>query len=78
VVAWTICFLSITLKNEWFKESENVYVIDVEYDLVFQKSFGEIVKEISQDPVGSQCGVFGSKIIMMCIQSNFGQFQLVK
>ena len=62
------------IKTNGFRESENVYVVDVEYDLVFQKSFIEVVREIRQNPTGPQYGMFGSRVILAAIQSNFGQF----
>lgn len=62
-------------RTNGFRESDNVYIVDVEYDLVFQKSFVEVVREIRQDPTGPQYGVFGSKLILTAIQSNFGQFE---
>ena len=61
-------------KTNGFRESENVYVVDVEYDLVFQKSFIDVVREIRQNPTGPQYGMFGSRVILAAIQSNFGQF----
>lgn len=61
-------------KTNGFRESENVYIVDVEYDLEFQKSFVEVVKEIRSDPTGPQYGMFGSKLVLSAIQSNFGQF----
>ena len=61
-------------KTNGFRESENVYIVDVEYDLVFQKSFIEVVREIRQNPTGPQYGMFGSRVILAAIQSNFGQF----
>ena len=67
-------FESYTRTNG-FRESDNVYVVDVEYDLVFQKSFVEVVREIRADPTGPQYGIFGSKLILSAIQSNFGQFE---
>jgi len=63
-------------KTNGFGKSANVYVVDVEYDLVFRKSFTEVVGEIGKDPTGPQYGVFGSKIILMALQSNFGRFQV--
>jgi hypothetical protein len=62
-------------RTNGFRESDNVYVVDVEYDLVFQKSFIEVVREIRADPTGPQYGIFGSKLILSAIQSNFGQFE---
>ena len=62
-------------RTNGFRESDNVYIIDVEYDLVFQKSFVEVVREIRADPTGPQYGMFGSKLILAAIQSNFGQFE---
>jgi hypothetical protein len=62
-------------RTNGFRESDNVYVVDVEYDLVFQKSFVEVVREIRANPTGPQYGVFGSKLILTAIQSNFGQFE---
>ncbi|MCP4982522.1 MAG: lipoprotein [Gammaproteobacteria bacterium] len=61
-------------KTNGFRESDNVYVVDVEYDLVFQKSFVDVVREIRDDPTGPQYGMFGSKFVLAAIQSNFGQF----
>ena len=58
------------------RESENVYIVDVEYDLEFQKSFIDVVKEIRADPTGPQYGMFGSKFVLSAIQSNFGQFEV--
>ena len=63
-------------KTNGFRESENVYIVDVEYDLVFQKSFIDVVREIRADPTGPQYGVFGSKFILSAIQSNYGQFDV--
>ena len=63
-------------KTNGFRESDNVYIVDVEYELVFQKSFIEVVKEIREDPTGPQYGMFGSKFILTAIQSNFGQFEV--
>ena len=62
-------------KTNGFRQSDNVYIVDVEYDLVFQKSFADVVREISKDPTGPQYGMFGSKFILTAIQSNFGQFE---
>ncbi|MDJ0779550.1 MAG: hypothetical protein QNJ85_16905 [Gammaproteobacteria bacterium] len=62
-------------RTNGFRESENVYIVDVEYDLVFQKSFIEVVREIRQNPTGPQYGMFGSRVILAAIQSNFGQFE---
>lgn len=61
-------------KTNGFQESDNVYTVDVEYDLVFQKSFAEVMREIRADPTGPQYGMFGSKLVLAAIQSNFGQF----
>lgn len=63
-------------KANGFRESENVYIVDVEYDLEFQKSFIDVVKEIRADPTGPQYGMFGSKFVLSAIQSNFGQFDV--
>jgi hypothetical protein len=63
-------------KTNGFRESDNVYIVDVEYDLVFQKSFIEVVREIRADPTGPQYGMFGSKLLLSAIQSNFGQFEV--
>jgi len=63
-------------KVNGFRESENVYIVDVEYDLEFQKSFIDVVKEIRADPTGPQYGMFGSKFVLSAIQSNFGQFDV--
>ena len=63
-------------KTNGFRESDNVYIVDVKYDLVFQKSFIDVVREIRADPTGPQYGVFGSKFILSAIQSNFGQFDV--
>lgn len=63
-------------KTNGFRESDNVYIVDVEYDLVFQKSFIDVVKEIRANPSGPQYGMFGSKLVLTAIQSNFGQFEV--
>ena len=63
-------------KTNGFRESDNVYIVDVEYDLEFQKSFIDVVKEIRADPTGPQYGMFGSKVVLSAIQSNFGQFDV--
>ena len=62
-------------KTNGFRESDNVYIVDVEYDLEFQKSFVDVVKEIRANPTGPQYGMFGSKLVLTAIQSNFGQFE---
>ena len=62
-------------KTNGFRQSDNIYIIDVEYELVFQKSFIDVVEEIRKDPTGPQYGMFGSKFILTAIQSNFGQFE---
>jgi hypothetical protein len=63
------------VKTNGFRQSENVYIASVEYDLVFQKSFFDVVREIREDPTGPQYGLFGSKLLITAIQSNFGQFE---
>ena len=63
-------------KTNGFRESDNVYIVDVEYDLVFQKSFIDVMREIRADPTGPQYGMFGSKLVLAAIQSNFGQFEV--
>jgi hypothetical protein len=63
-------------KVNGFRESDNVYIVDVEYDLEFQKSFIDVVKEIRANPTGPQYGMFGSKLVLSAIQSNFGQFDV--
>lgn len=62
-------------KTNGFQESDNVYIVDVEYELVFRKSFVDVVREIRADPTGPQYGLFGSKLILTAIESNFGQFE---
>ena len=62
-------------KTNGFQPSENVYVVDVEYDLVFQKGFADVLREIGENPTGPQYGVFGSKLVLAAIQSNFGHFR---
>ena len=62
-------------KTNGFRESDNVYIVDIEYDLVFQKSFSDVMREIRADPTGPQYGMFGSKLVLTAIQSNFGQFE---
>ena len=62
-------------KTNGFRQSDNIYIADVEYDLVFIKSFVDVVREIRADPTGPQYGLFGSKFILLAIQSNFGQFE---
>lgn len=62
-------------KNNGFQPSENVYVVDVEYDLVFRKGFAEVIREISANPTGPQYGWFGSKVLLAAIQTNFGHFE---
>ncbi len=64
------------VKTNGFRQSDNVYIVDVEYDLVFQKSFVDVVREIRADPAGPQYGLFGSKLVLSAIQSNFGQFDV--
>ncbi len=64
------------VRTNGFRESDNVYIVDVEYDLVFQKSFIEVVREIRADPTGPQYGLFGSRLLLTAIQSNFGQFEV--
>ncbi len=61
-------------KTNGFHQSDNVYVVDVEYDLTFKKGLGDVLAEISEDPVGPQYGVFGSKFIAYTIRANFGNF----
>jgi len=61
-------------KTNGFHQSENVYVVDVEYDLTFKKGLGDVLSEISEDPVGPQYGVLGSKFIAYTIRANFGNF----
>jgi hypothetical protein len=63
-------------RTNGFRESDSVYIVDVEYDLVFQKSFIEVVREIRADPTGPQYGMFGSKLLLSAIQFNFGQFEV--
>lgn len=63
-------------KTNGFQQSDNVYIVDVEYDLVFQKSFIDVVREIGDNPTGPQYGLFGSRFILATIQSNFGQFEV--
>jgi hypothetical protein len=62
-------------KTNGFRESDNVYIVDIEYDLVFQKSFVDVLREIRADPTGPQYGIFGSKLVLTAIQSSFGQFE---
>jgi len=63
-------------KTNGYQQSDKVYIVDVEYDLVFQKSFIDVVREIRDNPTGPQYGLLGSKFILMTIQSNFGQFEV--
>lgn len=62
-------------RTNGFRESDNVYIVDIEYDLVFQKGFSDVMREIRADPTGPQYGIFGSKLVLTAIQSNFGQFE---
>ena len=64
------------VKTNGFRESENVYIVDVEYDLVFRKSFIDVVREIRQDPTDQRYGPLGSRFLLAAIQSNFGQFEV--
>lgn len=61
-------------KTNGFQQSDNIYIVEIEYDLVFKKSLGDVLQEISEDPVGPQYGVFGSKFIAYTIKANFGNF----
>lgn len=61
-------------KTNGFHKSDNVYIVDVEYDLKFKKGLGDVLEEISEDPVGPQYGVFGSKFIAYTIKANYGNF----
>ncbi len=63
-------------KTNGFQQSDNIYIVDVEYDLVFQKSFIDVVREIRENPTGPQYGLFGSKFLLATIQSNFGNFEV--
>ncbi len=63
-------------KTNGFQPSDNTYIVEVEYDLVFQKSFLDVVREIRDNPTGPQYGVFGAKFILAAIESNFGQFEV--
>jgi len=63
-------------KINGFHQSDNVYIVDIEYDLEFKKSLTDVLQEISEDPVGPQYGVFGSKFIAYTIKSNFGNFSV--
>lgn len=63
-------------KTNGFQPSDNTYIVDVEYNLVFQKSFIDVVREIRENPTGPQYGVFGSKFILAAVESNFGQFEV--
>ena len=63
-------------KTNGFRKSDSTYIVDIEYDLVFQKSFIEVVKEIGKNPTGPQYGIFGAKLVLASIQSNFGQFEI--
>lgn len=63
-------------KTNGFQQSDKVYIVYVEYDLVFQKSFTDVVREIGNNPTGPQYGLFGGKFILATIQSNFGQFEV--
>ena len=63
-------------KTNGFQQSDNVYIVDVEYDLVFQKSFIDVVREIRDNPTGPQYGLLGSKFVLLTIQSNLGQFEV--
>ncbi len=63
-------------KTNGFQPSDNIFIVDVEYDMVFQKSFMDVVEEISKNPTGPQYGVFGAKFILAAIESNFGQFEV--
>ncbi len=63
-------------KINGFQPSDNTYIVDVEYDLVFQKSFMDVVEEIGKNPTGPQYGVFGARFILAAIESNFGQFEV--
>ena len=64
------------VKTNGFRESDNVYIVDVEYDLVFRKSFIDVVREIRENPTGPQYGPLGSRFLLTAIQSNFGQFEV--
>lgn len=61
-------------KTNGFHKSDKIYVVDIEYDLAFKKGLGDVLEEISEDPVGPQYGVFGSKFIAYTIRDNFGNF----
>ena len=62
------------VKTNGFQQSDNIYIADVEYDLVFQKSFIEVIREIRENPTGPQYGLFGSKLLLTTIQARLGQF----
>ena len=61
-------------KTNGFHKAKNIYIVDIEYDLTFKKGLGDVLEEISEDPVGPQYGVFGSKFIAYTIRDNFGNF----
>ncbi|MCP4494190.1 MAG: hypothetical protein GY820_43835 [Gammaproteobacteria bacterium] len=61
-------------KTNGFQQSDNIYIVDVEYHLEFKKSLTDVITEISKDPVGPQYGVLGSKFIALTMKANFGNF----
>jgi len=63
-------------KTNGFQQSDNIYLVDVEYDLVFQKSFVQVVREVSDNPTGPQYGLFGSKVLLITLQSSLGEFEV--
>ncbi len=63
-------------KTNGFQQSDNIYIVDVEYDLEFKKSLTDVLTDISQDPVGPQYGVLGSKFIALTVKANFGNFSV--
>lgn len=62
-------------KTNGFQKSDNVYIADVKYDLVFRKDFDEVLAELKQQASDNPVLVLTDGMSSMALRLQYGNFK---
>jgi len=62
-------------KTNGFQKSDNIYVADVKYDLVFKKDFGQVLEEMKEQARDNPVQVFSDGMSSMALRLQYGDFK---
>jgi len=62
-------------KTNGFQQSDNIYVADVKYDLVFKKDFDELIAEMKRQASDNPSLVLTNGMSSMALRLQYGDFK---